>query len=136
MNTGKRNRELYRELTPAGAGLCAVAGAVAEGITFIMFGIRIGSVPVPVLIFLWGLFGILVSGVLILADSVESRIQEIKEWVCWAKDRNVLAAAEAEYAPEQYMKEQIPRYVSSQVIYRDIWGVKSEVSSEERRKAS
>ena len=53
MKMGKQKEEIYRELTPEGVGLCVAAGALAEGLTFVVMGIRLGSVPLPVLVFLW-----------------------------------------------------------------------------------
>lgn len=136
MNMGNRSEEIYRELTPAGVGLCAVAGAMAEGLTFIVLGIRFGSVPLPVLVFLWGLFGILVSGVLFLFDSMGTRVQEIREWARRMKRMGVLTVGESESSPEQQTAEQICEPVSAQVIYRDVWSMNAEFSSEEQRKAS
>ena len=52
---GKQREEIYRELTPEGVGLCVAAGALAEGLTFVVMGIRLGSVPLPVLVFLYPL---------------------------------------------------------------------------------
>ena len=79
MKMGKQREEIYRELTPEGVGLCVAAGALAEGLTFVVMGIRLGSVPLPVLVFLWGLFGFLISGVLYLFDAMGTRVQENRE---------------------------------------------------------
>lgn len=61
----KKYQDTYYELTPAGVGLCAVLGIGAELLVLLMFGIRFENIPLPVFGFLWLLFGILVSGVLI-----------------------------------------------------------------------
>lgn len=66
----KRNEEVYIELTTAGVVLCAVLGASAEGIIFWGLGLRTEHIPFFAAVFLWGLFGFMVSGVLILADSL------------------------------------------------------------------
>lgn len=146
MNQGKRNEEIYRELTPTGIGLCAAAGAVAEGITFWVLGIRLENVPVPVLIFLWGLFGILMSGVLIFADTAEVWIGEIraradqrKRAAAWQAENALIAAvrAEMEAAVAAAVQNGIDgKIVSAQVIYRDVWARTAEDFCEEQRKAS
>lgn len=92
MKMGKQREEIYRELTPEGVGLCVAAGALAEGLTFVVMGIRLGSVPLPVLVFLWGLFGFLISGVLYLFDAMGTRVHEIREWTCQRKRVAALAA--------------------------------------------
>ena len=57
-----------------------------------VMGIRLGSVPLPVLVFLWGLFGFLISGVLYLFDAMGTRVQEIREWTCQRKRAAAFAA--------------------------------------------
>lgn len=145
MNQGKQNEAIYRELTPAGIGLCAAAGAVAEGITFLVLGIRLESVPVPVMVFLWGLFGVLMSGVLILTDIAEAWIREVRAWAdqkkraaAWEAESDLIAAvrAEMEAAVAAAVRKEAEGAVSAQVIYRDVWARTAEVSCEGQRKAS
>ena len=62
---GMERQDIYYELTPIGIVLCAVAGIAAELVVLAAFGIQPEIIPVPVFGFLWLLFGILVSGVLI-----------------------------------------------------------------------
>lgn len=65
------NEDIYYELTHAGIALSAVLGIIAEAIVLMGFGIHPGNVPVVVLGFLWLLFGILVSGILIAIEMLE-----------------------------------------------------------------
>lgn len=58
-------QDIYYELTPIGIVLCAAAGIAAELLVLAVFGIQPEIIPVPVFGFLWLLFGILVSGVMI-----------------------------------------------------------------------
>lgn len=76
MNRGNRNEEIYRELTVSGFLICMAAGAAAEALIFALFDIRLDMVPRVVLVFLWGMFGFLSSGILVLADIVETAIGE------------------------------------------------------------
>ena len=66
----KRNTDIYYELTGTGIMVCAVCGAAAELLIFLIFGIQIGAVPVPVIGFLWLLSSILASGVMIGFESL------------------------------------------------------------------
>lgn len=78
MNRGRRREEIYRELTPIGIVVCMLAGAVAEGIIFQIFEIRSELVPTAVLFFLWGMFGFLSSGILLLADMSEEKLVQYR----------------------------------------------------------
>ena len=62
---GIERQDIYYELTPCGIILCAVTGMAAELLVLFGFGIQPEIIPLPVFGFLWLLFGILVSRVLI-----------------------------------------------------------------------
>ncbi|MCD7818723.1 MAG: hypothetical protein LUH07_06700 [Lachnospiraceae bacterium] len=84
MNTRERNhcQDIYRELTPAGTGLCAVLGLVAEIIIMLAAGIDVVQVPVVVLTFIWLLAGILVSGVVFYVVDISGII------IDWLEEQN------------------------------------------------
>lgn len=69
------NKNIYRELTFMGTCFCAVAGLLFEFVVLFISGINPLFVSVPVLLFLWLLSGIIVSGLLhavaIFADLLE-----------------------------------------------------------------
>lgn len=80
MNRGRKREEIYRELTPIGIIVCMLAGAMAEGIIFQIFDIRLELVPAVVLFFLWGMFAFLSSGILVLADMSEEKLVQHRAW--------------------------------------------------------
>lgn len=59
------DQDVYYELTPSGIVLCAGIGLAAELLVLSVLGVQMNGVPFVVFGFLWFLFGILVSGVLI-----------------------------------------------------------------------
>lgn len=61
----KENQEREYELTPFGILLSAVCGLAAEGFILFMFHLDLRYIPFFVLLFLWLLSGIIVSGVLL-----------------------------------------------------------------------
>lgn len=136
MNKDRKGQNIYRELTPAGVGLCIATGAAAETVTLLLTGVRLGSVPVAVGIFLWGMFGILSAGVLFLADIVIERLQNILEWVrhqygIFGKQsgHTVLVCDEKRDGFECTSE-------SARIIYGDFGQSEFEISFPEHRKAS
>jgi len=75
MKRKSEKQEIYRTLTPAGIVLCAILGLVFEILLFLLMGIHFLEVSVVILGFLWLLSGILVSGALCLAASVQDQIK-------------------------------------------------------------
>ncbi|MCD8104331.1 MAG: hypothetical protein LUF35_04855 [Lachnospiraceae bacterium] len=71
----------YRELTLDGVILCALVGLAAEILILMLTGIKAKFVSPVVLLFLWLLSGILVSGVLIVfAAFADLRRAYFKDW--------------------------------------------------------
>lgn len=91
MNRGRQREEIYRELTPIGIIVCMLAGAMAEGIIFQIFDIRLELVPTAVLFFLWGMFAFLSSGILVLADMSEEKLAQYR---AWRREEKLRSAAE------------------------------------------
>ncbi|MCD7884225.1 MAG: hypothetical protein LUI87_11070 [Lachnospiraceae bacterium] len=78
-----KNEKTYRKLTSAGVIFCACMGLIVELAIFFITGIKPLHVSVPVLLFLWLLSGIIVSGVLhavaALADLLEVPLTDIRD---------------------------------------------------------
>ncbi|MCD8396037.1 MAG: hypothetical protein LUD12_02430 [Lachnospiraceae bacterium] len=75
MKRKSEKQEIYRTLTQAGIVLCAILGLGFEILLFLVIGIHFLEVSVVILGFLWLLSGILVSGALRLAASVQDKIK-------------------------------------------------------------
>ena len=137
MNKGKHREEIYRELTPAGVGLCIITGAAAEAVTFLITGIRPGNVPVTVLVFLWGLFGILAAGFLFAADAAGERM---REFLGWLRDMHVMSdkSTGQNYEERSCEKTCIQEEVSegAQIVYGEFRNWESAFHISEEKKAS
>lgn len=69
---GRREPEIYRELTAEGRVLCAAAGVVEEALVLLLFGITFQMALLPVFLFLWFLMAALTAAALIGADALFS----------------------------------------------------------------
>lgn len=65
-----RSEEMDRELTGMGKLVCLAAGVLEALAVFLLLGIRISLIPVPVLVFLFLLFAILTGAAMIGADEL------------------------------------------------------------------
>lgn len=65
MGRREQQQEIYRELTPEGKGVSALAGFLEETVVLWAFGIKVSMSPILVLAFLWVLFCILTAAALI-----------------------------------------------------------------------
>ena len=117
MNRGNRKEEIYRELTVSGFLICMAAGAAAEALIFALFDIRLDMVPRVVLVFLWGMFGFLSSGILVLADIVETAIGERRMELQY---RNQLKLAQHEAQMIAGLKQEIEQVVAETLQKADM----------------
>lgn len=70
-----------RELTLEGKLLCGIAGFFELALTFLALGLSWSLTPLPVLLFLWLLFGILTGGAALEAAEMCGRRGEERESV-------------------------------------------------------